>query len=551
MTLSADPQKPSPEERDCYYIGLAGQPKLIARTSCDPWVKPFVEEDRWQGLTYVPARKRYSAIHDRDMVSKWSADLAEQIIRSLRGCSWNFFFPIRIGLEHKREQYPVILVIAVENDSLSWEDGIPIALECRELLRKHDIHDVEVEIREGRRHFFAASAELESLVNLKRDYGSSPSYQVLPLLSLVGSPIAYLENRPGQGTLGLHVKLHGDESTYGLTCRHVVSRGRPAKDCYKLLPTSEPQYHIQANATTFEDCQWIVEYCIRRDEEMVEDLGGKKRRWEEYYYLDESKSHLCPTAVELYLLEFHTERLACAKKWIDPLRRIEDKSARMIGQLMFHSSMEFSTHQKGYLKDWALIKLDEHKFTESPKNRVFVGSRSPDTPPRTGPLRNLPSLKNIAADKDGILTLTHTYKEDKRSMDVAKFGATTMLTYGLKTEIEAVVRKPGDLEGHQYAWQMVIIPSTGRFSDRGDSGSCVFNRFGQIMGLLSSSDNAGVWPEDGRRRYPGGNISPSRADKSEGKQAEVPDGMDITFADPIQWVFDDIERFTSRKVELA
>ncbi|KAI0859023.1 hypothetical protein F4860DRAFT_516278 [Xylaria cubensis] len=43
-----------------------------------------------------------------------------------------------------------ILLVAVEPASLQWEDGINIALSCREIIRKFKIFDVEVEIMEGR-----------------------------------------------------------------------------------------------------------------------------------------------------------------------------------------------------------------------------------------------------------------------------------------------------------------------------------------------------------------------------------------------------------------
>jgi hypothetical protein len=39
------PHEPPSEERLGYYFGLAGIPPLVARTSCNPWVRPMDTED--------------------------------------------------------------------------------------------------------------------------------------------------------------------------------------------------------------------------------------------------------------------------------------------------------------------------------------------------------------------------------------------------------------------------------------------------------------------------------------------------------------------------
>ncbi|KAI1208240.1 uncharacterized protein F4807DRAFT_461964 [Annulohypoxylon truncatum] len=554
MASPAEPRKPSPEERDNYYFGLAGTPKLIARTSCNPWVKQTRVEEGWNQSIHVPIRKEYDTVDiESDIVAKWSPELVEQLICSLRGCEWSFFFPIRIGLERTirdSSDFPTILLIAVEDGTLSWDEGINIALGCREVLRLHNIGDVEVEIREGRCHNLAASVELEGLVNPARGFDEF-NKTLLPLLSFPGYPVTYSENRRGQGTMGLHIKLQGDDSVYGLTCRHVVHRDRPAKESYKFSPESEPEYHAQATTETIQDVQYCLGKEIKRMSSYISELATEKQRWEDWYHLDESKSHLRPTEKELQALDWLNDEVAYVKKFIDPLERIEDKDARKIGQLMFHSPLEFSAHQKGYLKDWALIKLDECKFPESPKNAVFVGAASLDGSNHDADSEFRAWLRFSKKDENGFLSLRKSYVSLRKKMIVCKRGATTGLTLGKKNAVEAVIRKPAGLEGDQYAWQMIIIPLHGRFSAAGDSGSCVFDSQGRIVGLLSSSDDKGDWLRDGRRRYPGENISPRRVDKDDGRLEPIPDGMDITFVDPIQWVFDDIERFTSRKVELA
>ncbi|KAI1112617.1 hypothetical protein F5Y14DRAFT_421220 [Nemania sp. NC0429] len=51
---------------------------------------------------------------------------------------------------------------------------------------------------------------------------------IMPFSMSIGCPVGYLEDRAGQGTMGLHLRL-GDERRrrLGLTCRHVVNHDRP------------------------------------------------------------------------------------------------------------------------------------------------------------------------------------------------------------------------------------------------------------------------------------------------------------------------------------
>ncbi|KAI0888130.1 uncharacterized protein GGS22DRAFT_198010 [Annulohypoxylon maeteangense] len=498
MASPSTPQKPSVEERDCYYFGLSGQPKLIARTSCDPWVKPIiVEAEGWNGPIQRPARKKYSTIGANSAIAlKWSSDL---IAENFYG---NKIFT-----------------------TLKWKFG-----------------KVAVTISLPQRSF-------ESLVDLTRSLRQFNRI-LRPLLSYPGNPVSYYDGRLGQGTMGLYVKLRGDESIYGLTCRHVVCADRPAKDSYKFSEESEPQYHVQANTRTFQDCQYLTGNRIEYLEGKTKFLSLKKQRWDDYYHLDESKAHLRFDDGDLSDLKSRADDLAYGKRFVEPLERLEDKSARKIGQLMFHSSMEFPTHQEGYLKDWALIKLDEDKFSESPKNSIFVGGQRPEESPIEGP-NIIMAFPDEEKDQNEFMRLKQCCYDMNSQRTVFKVGATSGLTVGQKNEVEAVVRKPKDLEGCPYARQVVIITAMGRFSDKGDSGSCVFDERGRIVGLLTSSDNEGVWPSDGRRIYPGGNMLPRLVPTDKGKLEKIDDGTDITFADPIQWVFDDIERLTSRKVEVV
>ncbi|KAI1141763.1 hypothetical protein F5Y05DRAFT_423457 [Hypoxylon sp. FL0543] len=545
MASSAIPRRPSPEERDLYYYGLAGTPKLIARTSCGAWVKPRHADEPERGQI----RKQYATVGEHDIVSKWSTNLVERIVRSLKDIKWSFFVPIRLGLDSESSRnYSVVLIIAVEENTLSWERCIEVAARCLDILYANGIVGVEVEIREGRCHDLAASADLERLVDTTKGYRRGMNKCLLPLLSLPGYPIAYSGDRGGYGTLGLHVRLRGDASTYGLTCRHAVSGGRAPMDHYKSAEESAPQYHVQGNKDGFYKCLRQIEDLSKVAEEEIKCLEGKKERWNSFYHLDKSKQHLCPTKLELEDLERLKMELAYAEKLVEGLGKIEDKNSRRIGCLAFHPPMELSSQTKGYTRDWALIKLDESRFLQEPKNAIFIGQKEDQLN------RGLPIGRRLVGD---FLTLkTYITECDMHTpCVVGKMGATTGLTFGKRNEVEAVVRRPSDQLEDQYARQMVIVPleDEKRFSDKGDSGSCVFNYKGEVIGLLTSSTCEKFWPEDGnRKQHPRQDIALDEATQANANQlSRLPTcGTNITFADPIQWVFDDIKEFTSRDVEL-
>ncbi|KAI1494341.1 hypothetical protein F5X96DRAFT_617507 [Biscogniauxia mediterranea] len=114
MDQPSRPHKPEAEERDNYFFGLSGRPKLIARTSSHQWSFPKHEEG-WGG--YRPSRKRYATIGEHGILSRWNKELSLEVAAVLKECSWSYFFPIRIGLENIQDTlpYPVVLLAAVED----------------------------------------------------------------------------------------------------------------------------------------------------------------------------------------------------------------------------------------------------------------------------------------------------------------------------------------------------------------------------------------------------------------------------------------------------
>lgn len=97
-------------------------------------------------------------------MAKWTDELVRQLVEALKECDFSFFFPIRIGLDDIsvcKSNFPTVLMVRVCKDSLKWERGIAIALNCRQILQNFEITAIEVEIRGGEYEYYAASWQLE------------------------------------------------------------------------------------------------------------------------------------------------------------------------------------------------------------------------------------------------------------------------------------------------------------------------------------------------------------------------------------------------------
>ncbi|KAI1433668.1 hypothetical protein GGR50DRAFT_667665, partial [Xylaria sp. CBS 124048] len=84
MASQSKPYKPYKVERDSYFYGLPGNPKLVARTSADRWIKPQHLLDGRR--SFVNTRKViFSGLRTCNMREGYKTkDQARGIVRDIR-----------------------------------------------------------------------------------------------------------------------------------------------------------------------------------------------------------------------------------------------------------------------------------------------------------------------------------------------------------------------------------------------------------------------------------------------------------------------------------
>ncbi|GAW13026.1 hypothetical protein ANO14919_024040 [Xylariales sp. No.14919] len=236
---------------------------------------------------------------------------------------------------------------------------------------------------------------------------------------------------------------------------------------------------------------------------VLRKLKKKKERWELVYRMEEQYIDQRPTQEEEEHLLILEAQVNYNTILIDSLEQAKDSanSEKIIGHVVFYPSHETSTRTPGYLKDWVFMESDKNKYPKGFQNKVFISAASD-------------------------------------------------ITFGETGAIEAAVRESGRDGKHYVCRELLIVPLDGRgqFSKVRDFGSCVFGKDDRVIGMVVGGD--GVL----ERGLGGGEVMPEKEAQSKGMKQwhdyDDDDAVGITFATPIDWIFDDIWDLTGFKPRL-
>lgn len=147
QSLSPPPvDLPNKKESEGYYYGLPSGPRLVARSSSEPWVLPPGPYNR-------PEPKMLKNIGNHPLASLL-ASIKDEIVKifDTHSILWTSIEAVQIGFEGQKDM-PVVLWIGALAEGLigrNWASlpvkGI-IVMACKQLLEKNGILDVHCELK--------------------------------------------------------------------------------------------------------------------------------------------------------------------------------------------------------------------------------------------------------------------------------------------------------------------------------------------------------------------------------------------------------------------
>ena len=131
LATSVNPEEGQKMDQDFtyYYVDLRGRPKLVARSSNQPWIRPWVEADH-DGLaspfSHEYAKKQVFTVGKHPLRQKLEGGLRDsvlQVLSTLKPKKWISVDYLRIGYEPVEADNPVVILITVEKDQIEYDEA--------------------------------------------------------------------------------------------------------------------------------------------------------------------------------------------------------------------------------------------------------------------------------------------------------------------------------------------------------------------------------------------------------------------------------------------
>ncbi|KAI8712048.1 hypothetical protein NCS52_01470000 [Fusarium sp. LHS14.1] len=361
------PSPPSDEEVRCYYVGLPGKPRLVARSSTEPW-SPQTDFGHTRGKTL-------DSVGQHPIVAVWNdtaGPLRRKVLETLEleNIQWVAIDILRLGYQNVRgildetPLNPVTVLVSVVPSSTTWNAGVDVVLRCREILRRQEIHDVEVEMKESK--ISQCNLGARPVQEPPSSGSVNPSRAGLQLAQesqkptsgpiaqpeewnalfpeFLGLSIASLHSPFHRGTKGLYLRIRGTARILLLTCRHIAFTEPDVNGDFHHCDAA-PRAIIQPSSATLQGAHKSVKEDIKRSERDMEknrDLASASalRKFNE-------------------AMAERTTREALEQR----LSALEEPSSRTIGHVLFSPKISEGRSPSGEkrCRDWALIELDQEK----------------------------------------------------------------------------------------------------------------------------------------------------------------------------------------------
>ncbi|KAH7313811.1 hypothetical protein B0I35DRAFT_480466 [Stachybotrys elegans] len=519
-------EQPSEKESKYYYYGLPSVPRLVARSSREPWTVGENPEGYAKQLYVVEG-------HDvlRELWNKPQApgSLRDDMIRCLSQLDWKTMDILRAGYPRLPQQgFPTILFVTVPPGSTTWKDGVGFALRAKSVFEKHGIDDVHCEIKEG--HLSSANSETfgPDRHMLERSLFIDDSIFIQSqFMSGIGTNIGRLRKDGGEGTKGLYLHLHrdGEESptVVSLTCRHVAL---PTK----TPPEAKVSFVQPGNVTLLENLSEVKD---------GKEQANNLRRIHQSS-LDSNRIHESLKPEIVSEIDFCHRAIARYDTLIDKHESLsKNPDLRIIGQLHIAGAAELvkpdatRPHGDRWMRDWALIEMAQGnhnvplpllqnqiyglsgKFASKAWETAYEYDLKLLNAPKPHPMRTASQAKREIPKPPELLQLdglvepyeifgqgsTYTVENqaDDKVLMVGKVGGSSGLSFGQCNKLKSVARHTND-SGDFTSTELCIVGKSNRgdrecgvpfFSRKGDSGSAVWTTDGRLLGMITSGVGVG------------------------------------------------------------
>jgi hypothetical protein len=438
----------------------------------------------------------------KDLKEAWQNGFPKQLFDLLGDLKieWTSVDIIRIARAGDAHA-PAILWLGVMPGSLSGEEGVELAVKCKELLLERGISDVDCEIRETKVSRNAGPKLLESA------FTSDPTANIrIPLTTTLGQPISTLATPWAEGTLGFLIQEDGNRSKlFGVTAAHVVdNRGKGDSKTYHRNDASQPaqkvtllgdrSYNQLLNKIKkeIEGKRILIDLQERRIK-AVEGKESKKAKAERTY----AQNDLDDATEALEALQNFEKEVQ--DKWSKPENRV-------LGFTLLSPPIVPRATPGGYTQDWAIIELDLDKFDADnfEGNAIDLGT---DISPVDFTTMMYPNRRNRSGFQypaDRLLRLrgkipleemrapTSLDENGEPCLMVIKRGGATGVTIGRATELESFSRNILDDGTTQISMEWAILPrnsKSGPFSAKGDSGAAIVDGAGRLGGIVNGGNS--------------------------------------------------------------
>lgn len=297
------------------------------------------------------------------------------------------------------------------------------------------------------------------------------------------------KGKPGGGTLGGFVSLkRKDETMTGLITNHqvVIPFSPKSKASIDLINEFGYGSNQTASMRTTMQCPAKLDFEATRKElsdEVIPEIKQSIKYTKDKINRFNMKSQDVPDTLSR-LLKVQEDDLGIYKKQLAKLKRLPID----LGNVVISSGNALPPSMA--LLDWAIVQVPSSKVPQPPPNKL----PSTDEVARSGksardygvmgqPYRPMASGEYVGG-----------FSKIEKGSWYFKIGRTTGITTGICHGIEVDVGRQGEVRydhsgkkvilGKYTTRELVIMSSTGTFSEPGDSGSFVFDNLGDVAGLL-------------------------------------------------------------------